>query len=106
MFEALIILLAADGLLLIALLLQQQQTNRLIKLMAKTAEQLAQEIRDANAQTRKATDEVLTRIRNLEGLLANGADLSAIESAVTELKASTQILDDIVPDAPAPEPEA
>lgn len=99
-------LLAADALLLIALLLRQQRTNQLITHMAKTAEELAAEIRASNAQVRKATNEVLTRIRNLEDLLNRGADLGAIESAVAELKASTQTLDDVVPDAPPAEPPA
>jgi uncharacterized protein YoxC len=100
---ALIILLAADAFLLIALLLQQQHTTQLIHHMAKTAAELAAEIRASNEQVRKATNEVLTKIARLEDLIANGADLSAIETAVTELKGSTQVLDDVVPDAPTPE---
>lgn len=104
MLLALIIILSADALLLLALLIQQQRSHSLIKDMAKTSAELAAEIRASNAQVRKATDEVLTKIRNLEDLIANGADLSAIESAVDELKGSTQILDDVVPDAPPVEP--
>lgn len=100
-----LLILSADFLLLGWLLIRQQHINRLITTMAKTAAELAAEIRASNAQTRKATDEILTKIRNLEDLLANGADLSAIETAVGELKVSTQILDDVVPDAPT-EPTA
>lgn len=78
-----------------------------INLMAKTAQELADEIRASTAQTRKATDEILGKIKNLEDIIAAGGDLSAIEAAVAELKTSTQTLDDVVPDvAPEPEPPA
>jgi uncharacterized protein YoxC len=100
--DLILIILSADFLLLGALLIQQQRQNQLIKRMAKTAAELAQEIRDSNTQTRKATDEILNKIKSLEDVIAAGGDLSAIESAVAELKVSTQVLDDVVPDAPAP----
>lgn len=102
MLLAFIIALSANAVLLGALLIRQQTINEQIKLMAKTAEELAAEIRAANAQTRKATDEVLAKIKRLEDAV-NGGNLAVIEEAVNELKVSTQALDDVVPDAPAPE---
>lgn len=106
MLAAFLILLSADALLLLALLIRQQHTNQLITHMAKTATELAAEIRASNAQVRKATDEILTKIRNLEDIIAAGGDLSAIETAVGELKVTSQVLDDVVPDAAPPEDPA
>jgi uncharacterized phage infection (PIP) family protein YhgE len=77
--------------------------NELKELMAKTAEEIAAEIRAAGQQTRKGIDEVLAKIKSLEDIINAGGDLSAIEAAVAELKVTTQALDDIVPDA-APTP--
>jgi uncharacterized phage infection (PIP) family protein YhgE len=74
--------------------------NELKELMAKTAEEIAAEIRAAGQQTRKGIDEVLAKIKSLEDIISAGGDLSAIDTAVAELKVTTQALDDIVPDAP------
>lgn len=74
-----------------------------IKLMAKTAQELAALIVESTAQTRKAHAEILTKIRNLEDIIAAGGDLSAIETAVAELSIASKAIDDIVPDAPTPE---
>ncbi len=75
--------------------------------MAKTQAELAEEIRQSNTQTRKGIDEVLGKIKNLEDIIANGAEVSPeLEAAVADLKVSTQALDDIVPDAPPVEPPA
>jgi len=78
----------------------KQRHQELKDLMAKTAQELADLIKESTAQTRKGINEVLTKIRNLEDIIANGGDLSAIESAVAELSTATKALDDIVPDAP------
>lgn len=81
----------------------QKRHQELKELMAKTSEEIAAEIRAVGQQTRKGIDEVLAKLKSLGDIIDAGGDLSAIESAVAELKITTQALDDIVPDA-TPEP--
>jgi type II secretory ATPase GspE/PulE/Tfp pilus assembly ATPase PilB-like protein len=80
----------------------KKRHEELKALMAKTAAELAAEITAAGQQTRKGIDEVLAKIKSLEDIIAAGGDLSAIETAVADLKVTTQALDDIVPDATPP----
>lgn len=80
----------------------RKRHEELKEIMAKTAQELADEIKASTAQTRKGIDEVMTKIRNLEDIINAGGDLSSIENAVADLKTASQVLDDIVPDAPTP----
>lgn len=70
------------------------------KLMTTQAE-LAQQLRDLKDQNDKARAEVLSKIADLEAALANaGSTTAEVDQALADLKASVQIDDDIVPDAP------
>ncbi len=80
----------------------KKQIEELKKIMAKTAQELADEIKASAAQTRKAIDEVKARIKALEDAVAGG-DLAVIEAAVSDLKVATQAADDVIPDQ-APNP--
>jgi len=82
-------------------LVQQQTTQK--KNMATQAE-LAEVIRKSNAQTRKGIDEVVGKIAALEKLILDGAASEELTAAVAELRVSTQVLDDVVRDAPAEPP--
>lgn len=73
------------------------------KIMA-SQDELAAEIRAANAQIRKAVDEVLEKIAALEEAVRNNPPAQSIIDAVAELKAASQAADDVVPDAPPPTP--
>jgi chromosome segregation ATPase len=73
------------------------KTNKIIM----NEQELAQALRDAAAQNRKAKDEIMGKISNLETAIANvGNTTPEVDSALAELKSSGQSLDDIVPDAP------
>lgn len=68
--------------------------------MASQAE-LAQQLRDVTAQNEKARVEILAKIAALEEALANaGQTTPEVDEALANLKASVQVDDDIVPDAP------
>ena len=71
--------------------------------MATQAE-LAEVIRKSNAQTRKGIDEVVGKIAALEKLILDGAASEELTAAVAELRVSTQVLDDVVREAPAEPP--
>lgn len=77
--------------------------NKLDTIMA-TQTELAAEIRASNLQIRKAIDEVTTKIAALEEAVRNNPPHPDIVAAVAELKTASQAADDVVPDAPAPEP--
>lgn len=72
--------------------------------MATQAEH-AQELRDLKSQNDKARQEILDKIAALEEALATaGNTTEEVDAALADLKASVQIDDDIVPDAPVEEP--
>lgn len=54
----------------------------------------------------KAQTEITTEIQNLRDALSNVELPAEAAAALTALEAKAQALDDVVPDAPAPEPEA
>ena len=66
--------------------------------------ELAATINNVNEQLGKATEEIVTKIIELEDALLQSNEMSAeVEAAVSSLKASAQALDDLNPD-PVPEP--
>lgn len=68
---------------------------------------LADELRSVRDQLSKAKDEIVTKISNLEtALAASGAQTQEVTDAVADLKAVSQVLDDVVADAPAEEAPA
>lgn len=73
------------------------------KIMA-TQEELAADIRQSNAQIRKAVDEVLAKIAALEETVRNNPPAQSIVDAVADLKVASQAADDVIPDAPTPTP--
>jgi DNA anti-recombination protein RmuC len=79
---------------------QIQQTEATI--MAKLAE-IASRLEAVDATLKKASSEIVTEIGNLREALAD-VDLPAqAETALEAIEASARQLDDIVPDAPAPD---
>jgi methyl-accepting chemotaxis protein len=79
------------------------KTHNAILHMAKTQAELAAEIRAFNEQTRKGINEIKAKIAHLEETIVNAPVSADVEEAVAALKATVQEVDDIVPDAPAPE---
>lgn len=84
--------------------------QKLDHIMATQAE-LAEELKKLKAQQNKIAkeqsdrfDALTGRIADLEAAVANAPVTAEVESALTELKAAAQALDDTIPDAPAPEP--
>ena len=77
--------------------------TKLNTIMASQQE-LAAEIRASNIQIRKAINEVTAKIAALEEAVRNNPPHPDIVAAVAELKTASQAADDVVPDAPAPEP--
>jgi hypothetical protein len=59
-----------------------------------------------SAQLTKATGEILAKIEALEAALADAEIPDAAIALLDELKDKAQALDDIVPDAPEPTPDA
>lgn len=78
--------------------------NHKLNTIMASQDELAAEIRAANAQIRKAVDEVLAKIAALEEAVRNNPPAQSIIDAVAELKAASQAADDVVPDAPPPTP--
>ena len=74
------------------------------KFMSQVSDQLGA----INAQLTKSFGEIRQKISDLESAITNNQDNLSPESqaALDALKATAQQLDDIVPDAPAPEPAA
>ena len=73
------------------------------KILMKTNE-LEGQLNTLKAQVDKSKTEVLKRIADLEGALANTDLPDAAVTALDALKASVQSVDDINPDAPAGTP--
>jgi cytolysin (calcineurin-like family phosphatase) len=70
-------------------------------IMAKLSE-LAELVAAVNAQLGKAKDEVLAKIAALTAALDDVPLPEKAETALNDLKATVQAIDDIVPDAPTP----
>ena len=82
---------------------QIKQGQQIEDIQMELAE-LAATINNVNAQLGKATEEIVTKILELEDALLQSNEMSAeVEAAVNSLKASAQALDDLNPD-PVPEP--
>lgn len=81
--------------------------------MAKTQAELAQDLRDVLAQQQKTSSEIATLQTSVDALKARIAELETASAgasqelidAVAAVKAQAQIVDDQIPDAPAPAPE-
>jgi len=73
--------------------------NQKLDTIMATQDELAAQIRESNAQIRKAIDEVLAKIAALEEAVRNNPPSQAIIDAVADLKTASQAADDIVPDA-------
>lgn len=64
-------------------------------------QELAVELAAVKEQADKARTEIVAKIATLEEAVANAGVVSAeVQAALTDLKASVQATDDIVPDAP------
>lgn len=72
-----------------------------------TQEELLAELTALKAQNEKAKGEIVGKIATLEAAIAAGGSTSPeVDAALADLKGSIQGTDDLVPDAPAPEPAA
>lgn len=68
-------------------------------IMATQAETL-QELLDLKAQVDKANTEIVTKIAALEAAIVSASNTTPeVDAALAALKASIQVVDDIVPDA-------
>ena len=73
-------------------------------IMAKLSE-LATALTDVSTKLEKARAEIVAKIAELQAALGADVDLPAdVQAALDALTAKAQELDDIVPDAPAPDP--
>ena len=66
--------------------------------------ELAAEVAAKTAQIRKAIDEIQLKLSELLEEVRNAPARPELTDAVSALSAAVQAADDIVPDAPAPEP--
>lgn len=74
--------------------------------MALSQSELAQQLRDIKTQADKGKAEILSKIQALEDAINSaGGTTEEVDTALADLKSAVQGIDDIVPDAPAPEPE-
>jgi chromosome segregation ATPase len=108
--------LTVGGALVVAGILRKEVKEKMNALLQQLQEVNAS-VAVARQQIEKARVEVIskiealnTRISELEEALANGnvtpevqAALDAVKASLTELKAASQAIDDVVPDAPAPQ---
>ena len=86
------------------LTLNQLRHEKQIEEIQMELAELAATINNVNEQLGKATEEIVTKIIELEDALLQSNEMSAeVEAAVASLKASAQALDDLNPD-PVPEP--
>jgi chromosome segregation ATPase len=86
------------------LTLNQLRHEKQIEEIQMELAELAATINNVNEQLGKATEEIVTKITELEDALLRSNEMSAeVEAAVASLKASAQALDDLNPD-PVPEP--
>lgn len=61
--------------------------------------QLAEELRAVKDQLGKATAEITAKVANLESVIAAAGVVNAdVEAALSDVKAATQLLDDLNPD--------
>lgn len=78
--------------------------NKLNQILMTQAE-LAQALTDAAAEAVKAKAEIVAKIADLEGAIANAGNTTPeVDTALAALKEAVQGVDDIVPDAPPAEP--
>ena len=82
------------------LTLNQLRHEKQIEEIQMELAELAATINNVNEQLGKATEEIVTKILELEDALLQSNE---VEAAVASLKASAQALDDLNPD-PVPEP--
>ena len=79
------------------------QTEAAATLNAVLAQQKKTEGEILTVQTEVGT--LKTKITDLEGLLASGGEVTAeLAAAVQAVKEQAQVVDDAIPDVPAPEP--
>lgn len=93
------------------------QTERIITIMTNTQSQindLTAQLAGVSEQLSKAIEEIKAQVSTLEAdistleaqiVVGDDIDLSDLKSTIVALKGSTQTLDDLNPDAPAPTPE-
>lgn len=71
-----------------------------LNLILMNQQELAQALTDLQTQTDKAKAEVLGKIAELEAAIAAaGSTTAEVDTALANLKASVQGVDDIIPDA-------
>ncbi len=82
-----------------------KQLKQIKKIMAENQTELAGELATVNAQLAKINTEYTTRIASLEAaLVAAGTITPEVQAELDALKAVTQAIDDVTPDAPAETP--
>ena len=75
--------------------------HSLLNKIKMTQEELAAELAALKLQEEKAKTEIIAKIAELEQAIVNAGTVSPeVQSALNELKASVQSVDDILPDAP------
>lgn len=77
-----------------------RRSKNIERLITMTTEELAANINNAVTQLRKGTDEVLTKIKDLQTAVDANEVPQPVVDAVAALTTASQTLDDIVPDAP------
>ena len=66
--------------------------------------ELAAKLEQVNVQLGKAKEEIINQVNALQDALANVELPADAEAALNNLMGAAQALDDLNPDAPAPEP--
>lgn len=102
MIETLLILLTLGVWCLLGAALVAWQINRETKIMAKL-EELAGIVNGLKDQVTKSKIEIIGRIAALEEALKNVELPAGATAALEALKTEVQAVDDLNPDAPAPE---
>lgn len=79
-----------------------------LNIMAKTQQELTQEVKDLTLKVNKVgteTRKLLTKIEELTDAIANGGPVAPeLQAAVDDLKIQVNVVDELVPDAPAEPP--
>lgn len=79
---------------------------KLLRMIVMTQQELADGLNTLKAQVVKIGEEsgkTLQKVTDLETALANAGQVSPeVQSAFDALKAQVQVVDDLIPDAPAP----